>query len=207
MPSIKNVLQSLVFVLIALTLAFCTGEEGPQGPIGLQGPQGIPGADGRDGANGSVTTIASDWILIDDPSGWELTSDSPYALQYYIEIPELTNDILDSGIMLVYGNLDEFDDEPTVRLMPFSLTDTDGVYLVELDVDAKFVSGGMYVTTEVLTISSSNGENLDFFAENGPLPIRLRYVLIPDSASGKFSDSDYSKMTYEEVMIQLGLSL
>lgn len=196
MPSIKNMLQSSVFVLIALTLAYCGGEERSQGVIGLQSPEVIPGSDGQNGLNESVNSITSDWIVIDDPSGWELTNDSTNGLQYYIEVPELTDDILDTGIIMVYGTLKEFKNESKARRMPFSLRDTDGDYQVELDVDAKFVSGGMYITTEVLTASSSNGENVDFFGENGPLPVRLRYVLIPDTDSGKFSAADSGNMSY-----------
>ncbi len=127
-------------LLILITLGSCTPEDGMDGEMGLQGIQGIqgePGADGVDGTNGvdgvdgadgvdgvdgadgqdgNFNVFASDWIEPgfsmneEGQEGWTESYDSPLAIEFFQEAPQLTQEILDSGVVLVYGQFDDGSD-------------------------------------------------------------------------------------------------
>ncbi len=83
-----NFFSFVVLILIlGLTLNSCSGEDGADGEIGLQGTEGIDGTNGQDG-NANVVSV----LFEDQTISTGIT---------VIEIPELTQDIFDNGI--VYG--------------------------------------------------------------------------------------------------------
>jgi len=107
-------LQSVFFILIIFGLVACKGEIGPPGADGIDGIDGIDGVDGVDGENGNdgvdgedgedgedgnANIISSDWFV----PAWE--ADVLYSVNNQsatIDIPELTQEVFDSGVVLAY---------------------------------------------------------------------------------------------------------
>lgn len=203
---LKNILQSSVFLLIALTLAFGAGKDGPQDTTSIPDQKSNPTWMGEFEMNGLNNSITSDWIYNYDWADWYFLPDSPNTLQYFVEVPELTDDLIESGMFLVYVNLDEFDATQKVQSLPYVFTTGEDGNELELHMDVKFVNGGIYINTKMVSRDSPNDKTLDFFSENGSIPLKFRYVLIPSSKSGNFAALDYDKMTYEDAITELGLS-
>ncbi|MEL0645687.1 hypothetical protein V6251_14940 [Olleya sp. Ti.3.14] len=89
----KHLLLKSKFILLAIIVAFnfsCSTEDGADGPAGADGIDGTNGADGMDG-NANVQSITLDASTF---SG-NYTS---------VAIPEITQDILDNGVILTYLN-------------------------------------------------------------------------------------------------------
>lgn len=106
-------------LMLALVAAFssCVG---PRGPEGLPGPPGRDGLNGRDG-NWNVLSIryevfASDWLA----NG---TQGVPgYYLELEFEVPEITQDIAEDGLVLVYYRAQAGD--PWI-LLPYTFISSD----------------------------------------------------------------------------------
>lgn len=88
-------MKKSIVMLLSLMVVFSSCRRDPvEGPRGPQGPPGPPGAGG--GIVSDIYTVReSDWIF-EDPS-------------YFgdIEIPDLTEDIVNNGIVLVYLKVDD----------------------------------------------------------------------------------------------------
>lgn len=89
----KRTFYIFLFVASAAFISSCT-KEGPQGPQGDQGDQGIQGVPGQDG-NANVHSYTYDVLLSD----WVLNAPD-YAVN--LDVPEITQSILDDGAVLVY---------------------------------------------------------------------------------------------------------
>ena len=76
------------FLLLMGVFTQCSGPEGPMGP------QGYDGQDGLDGINYTHSVIYDV-----NPSDWSGDADGYYAP---LDIPEITNDIFNTGAVLVY---------------------------------------------------------------------------------------------------------
>ncbi|OBX18194.1 MULTISPECIES: collagen-like protein [Bizionia] len=188
------------YLLLALLVTFsfsCSpedGNDGAPGPTGIDGTNGTNGTDGQDGQDGNANVIASDWF---GPDGQTFVTNgyTKYA-EFDVNVPELTNDIIDGGVILVYSKFTNFVPEVwpagNTALLPIT------------------ISGG---TTDHVFTFYTETTNINFrYGREGPAPTwefsntaRFRYVLIP-SAEAKNS-LDYSKMTYEEVMNHFDLEL
>lgn len=103
--------------LVCAVLAACEGPEGPigvkgeqgeRGPAGERGPQGDPGKDGTNGTDGSEV-VYTQWKSIPWSAAESgLYKDSLVLLRTapmgnsWVEIPEITRGVLDSGMIVVY---------------------------------------------------------------------------------------------------------
>ena len=184
----KNSQNKLLFLLALIVSVYaCTGpagevgpqgSKGDQGDQGPQGPQGDQGPAGADGADGNANVISSDWFK---PNAYVLTENifGIDYIEYDQAAPEITQDIIDSGVVLVYGMLNGYTSTvwPTnqVSLMPILLsyissgatqTDTWSAIISAGNVRIRFVNN----TNLYSTVSTNHS---------------FRYVVIPSSnASG-----------------------
>ena len=177
------------------------GDIGPQGPPGVDGEaQGIPGppgedgtdgadgADGQDGQQGEPGTanvIYSDWV----PSEFPDPINANFA-QWELFAPELTQEVHDTGVILVYARIGIF-----IHKLPdsfFAPTQEHWNFRL-LDINDPLIA---------IRVHSIDGSNIGTPYLNGD----FRYVIVPGgiSASGKFS-VDYSKMSYEEIALQFNI--
>lgn len=156
------------------------GAQGPQGEQGEAGAQGPTGLQGEQGETGSANVIYSNWIASEFPSS--INSDFD---QWEMFAPELTQEIHDTGVILVYarkGNL--------IYPVPVTFFDT-------IDESWNFRLLDINDTMIAVRVHSVNGGTIGQPYLNGD----FRYILIPGGvvSSGKTTSADYSKMSYDEI--------
>ncbi len=175
------------FVVLAISTALmiaagCEGPEGPTGPQGAQGPQGEQGPEGPEGPTGTANVIYSEWVTLSD---LEASTDTTVLSRTYrkweIPAPELTQEIINQGTILVYFAL-----EGVVLPLPATFGGTNPIYVTF----APFQSG----------ILSILAQNLDNTASGLNSSIQFRYILIPGGIQAKAKIPDmndyYAVMEY-----------
>ncbi|MFS4454792.1 hypothetical protein [Maribacter sp. 2304DJ31-5] len=185
-----------LFIAVSLLMACSAedGEDGAIGPSGSQGEQGPAGPQGEQGDPGTANVIYSGWI----GHGFGNSPVESSAAGFDIEAPEITNAILNNGVILVYGRrLNNVAEEAdlTYYLLPYTFYGSLQVeyrYRIEPPTDS---SNG------VIRVQVRKLDDTDLNAD-ATLISGYRYVIIPGGteAGGKSSTAvDYSKMSYEEI--------
>ena len=182
-----NATKQLFGLLLIASLIFaCSAEDGEDGAIGPQGPQGEQGASGpqgeqgEQGETGSANVIFSDWIATTLPD--PIASNTAI---FNMAAPELSAEIRDSGVILVYGRAfttDVYGLPATFNSVGFNET-----HYYRIDTIGEIS----------IRINSIDGADIGARLFND-----YRYILIPGGipASGKSTPLDYAKMTYEEIV-------
>jgi hypothetical protein len=138
--------------------------------------------DGTDGATGTANVIYSAWITA--PVAAAESVDGTSGMSTTINVPELSDDILSKGTILVYVSFGS-----GTFSLPYTST-----------------AGGFANT--ITAISSLKKIKLFRFRHdqaatvNIPTSLSWRYILIPggvQAATAKTQKLDYSKMSYQEV--------
>lgn len=178
----------LFMLVLGLGLLGCEGPEGPTGPAGTQGPQGEQGPQGPEGSPGTANVIYSDWFAIGDVSTpADTTLISRNYTRYHIQAPELTQEIIDNGAVLVYYKL-----LGQITPLPFTIAGL-GSDEDKLITYAPFEPGR-------LTILS---QELDNTAWSINLDTQFRYVFIPGGIPAKAKMPDLNN--YYDVMDYFGI--
>jgi len=170
--STHYLIKLLLFFTVSFIVLSCEGEDGAIGPQGEQGLQG------NTGESGTANIIYSEWIntgLSDN-----ITSVNT---SFTFDAPEINAEILNSGIILVYGRF--FDTNNGIRV--YQLPITVGVGSTRLSYLFNASSGKIEVRINSAEIIGTN----DFLQQ-------YRYVIIPQDQASK-SSLDYTKMSYQEI--------
>jgi hypothetical protein len=166
-------------LLVAISTISCSSDDGTDG---INGVDGQPGATGATGATGTANVIYSAWITA--PTAAAETIDGTSGMSTTINAPQLSEDILAKGTILVYMSY---------GTGTFTLPYTS-------------LAGGTANT--ITAISTAKKIKLFRFTHSGagtvglPTTLSWRYILIPGgvaAATAKTANVDYSKMSYEEV--------
>jgi hypothetical protein len=169
----KTLKTIFAILSIALLTVSCSSDDGKDG---------IDGEPGATGATGTANVIYSAWITA--PTAAVETVDGTSGMSTTINAPELTEDILSKGTVLVYVSFGT-----GTFTLPYTST------------------AGGFVNT-ITAISTSKKIKLFRFRHDGggtvnlPTTLSWRYILIPGGVAAKTSKSakpDYAKMSYEEV--------
>ena len=172
----------LTLFSIAIFAASCSSDDGVDGTNGVDGQQGAPGAPG------TANVIYSAWI--NAPTAAAENIDGTSGMSTTINAPELSDEILSKGTILVYVSFGA-----GIFTVPYTST-----------------AGGF--TNTITAISSSKKIKLFRFRHdqggtvNIPTSLSWRYILIPGgvaAATSKTAKPDYAKMSYEEVCAQLNI--
>ncbi len=167
---------TVLSVLLALsTIAIgCEGPTGPQGVQGLQGEVGPQGPQGLQGSPGTANVIYSDWLRLGDVSSLADTTilNRNYAM-YHLPAPELTQEINDYGVVIVYYKLSGM-----ITPLPFTLGGLSGA------------DSGIFITfatlkPERITLLSQRLDNTSFTLN---LNTEFRYILIPGGVPAETLD-------------------
>ena len=190
--------QSAAFIFSLFLLASCSGEDGemgvqgPQGEQGPQGAQGDQGPQGNQGETGSANVIYSEWIDTEFDN-----NEVAVGVNFDIDVPELTQDIIDQGVVLVFGRNIPGIGSPDVIQLPFITADNFHSFRME--------------DPEVLRITISS---LDGTSVGNPFFEDYRYIIIPggqpadtgDTVTVKGEPLDYTKMSYQEIITHFGIA-
>lgn len=171
-----------ILSLIALFSVSCSSDDGADGTNGVDGQQGAPGE------KGTANVIYSAWI--NAPVAAAENVDGTSGMSTTINAPELSDDILSKGTVLVYVSFGS-----GTFALPYTST------------------AGGFVNT-VSAISTLKKIKLFRFRHdqagtvNIPTSLSWRYILIPGgvaAATAKAAKVDYAKMSYEEVCMHFNI--
>ncbi len=190
MKAMTMVMRSMMVVVLSVFIFSCSdGEDGAIGPAGSQGEQGPAGQDGEDGVNGqdgepgSSDVIYSSWI----PS--EFGDSVPEFKEFLIDVPDLTQEIIDKGTILVYA-----------RLIPDGIS-ADRFFQLPIAFFGNPGESYYYITGSTgplkIGVETTDGQDIGTPLLNGD----YRYVLIPGGVPAGKSRliEDYKNMSYEEI--------
>lgn len=170
-------------IVLCLAVASCSGEDGspgPAGPQGAQGPKGDTGDTGAAGANGASGTngtngtgtgddaasvISSNWLNV--TFTYDATSNTYIG---GIDVPELTSEILLTGDVRVYLNVDTVV-SPALVSLPYTDPKT-----------------GMYVQVTTFDKSIQFSSSADISSKLNAANVyvnQFRYVLIKGTTPAK----------------------
>ena len=160
-------------LLVAISTISCSSDDGTNGVDGQQGAPGAPG---------TANVIYSAWI--NAPTAAAETVDGTSGMATTINAPELSDEILSKGTILVYVSFGS-----GTFAVPYTST------------------AGGFVNT-ITAISTLKKIKLFRFRHdqggtvNIPTSLSWRYILIPGgvaASTSKVAKPDYAKMSYEEV--------
>lgn len=157
----RNVL--LISVASMLLFAGC-GKEGPQGPAGQD-----------------AQVYYSEWFT---PSVWSGNSGDWY---FTASAPDLTQDIVENGVVLAYAWLaGDLYEGSTVRPLPARAVGANWSFLI-------YQYGSIEFTTDMFNMPSASGNKFRFIAIPGNIPA------LKSTASGAKSIEELKSLSYEEV--------
>ncbi len=92
----KFLLHLIILTMTLLSIS-CSGDDGRDGIDGETGPQGPAGQDGN------ANVISTDWVEFQSAVWEDLVDEFEVPTRNYpVSVPEITQEILDSGTILVY---------------------------------------------------------------------------------------------------------
>ena len=215
MKTMKNSLPGYLIVILTsmalIIMVNCEGSEGPTGPAGSQGPQGEqgpegpegpPGEDGEDGEDGNANVIYSDWFTAThDGGGWSQEEGFGGMITIYFDYSttDISQEILDTGTILVYGNLNGYNSSiwanDDISLLPITVMYT-------ISGSTGIDNWDFRATLENLRVTLQNNQN-SYTAAGISQSHRFRYVLIPANTPAKLNQPDFSN--YYETMQFYGI--
>ncbi|MEI7726489.1 MAG: hypothetical protein WCK09_15375 [Bacteroidota bacterium] len=156
----------LFAAISALIIAGC-GKEGPQGP---QGPEGQ-----------SAPVYYSEWF---SPTTWSGNSGDWY---FAASAPDLTQDIVESGVVLAYCWLaDDLYQGTTTRLLPAYAVGANWSFLIH-------EYGSIEFTSDLFTPPSTTGSKFRFVAIPGTIHA------LKSGTPGYRSEQELRSMSYKEI--------
>lgn len=197
-------LRHLLAVALVSIISSCAddGPTGPAGPAGPPGPAGPVGAAGPPGPTGSANVVYSAWFK---PSEYTMTTIFGIkTFEHTQEVAAITQDILDTGVVLVYGKLSGYVatvwPAGQVGQLPISLTYTQSGQ-TQSDIWSAHTSVGNLRITFVNTVNFYNSIATQH---------EFRYVIIPGgvAAGGRVAPIDVARLQslpYSEAMAELGI--
>lgn len=162
------------------------GPQGPQGEQGPAGPAGEQGEQGEQGDTGTANVIYSDWV--DSEFDLNIVATSAF---FSIEAPSLTEEIIEQGVILVFG-----------RSVPFIIGGDTDVYALPIVFGVARQQSYYFRAEEVRQLDIVVAANEEGESVGVPFFGEYRYVLIPGGtreSSKSPSMVDYEKMSYEEI--------
>ena len=163
--------NTAIYILLAFwTLAFtaCKNEE-------------VPGPAGQDGLDGQNATVYySEWFT---PSEWLGTSGDWY---FSVDAPDLTEDIVENGIILAYVSLDGDVYANAMRPLPAYAVGANWSFLIP---DYKIIE----FTSDMISMPLTTGNLFRFIAIPGTIPA-LKSTMLKIK-----SEEELRSMTYTEV--------
>lgn len=197
------------------------GTNGAAGANGANGANGATGAVGPKGATGSANVIYSAWFT--PPTYTKDTVFGVYGFYYNKTATAITQPILDSGVVLVYGKLDGY----TTSIWPANQVGQLPIIITYIEGTTTYVdTWSALVTLGNVKIEFIDDHNLYNGISNAH---QFRYIIIPGGVATTWVKSqllnghgssigalsthmgasqetiDYTQFSYEEVCQRLGI--
>jgi Collagen triple helix repeat (20 copies) len=181
-----------------------TGPAGPTGPTGPTGPAGPTGPTGPQGPAGTANVIYSSWNAT---GAWVLeTFFGKTVRRHTLTAPGITTNILNQGVVLVYGR---FSTTTGVFTVPYTAASITAVGIMQI-VDARILAGQ-------IDLRMYNADD-----NNDPIGLQgteFRYVIIPGGVAGGrmnekaaeikgqvYTESQLKAMSYQQICSLLNIA-
>lgn len=178
-PQLFNQIQIFsLIILSSFTLTSCIVDQGPIGP---------PGRDGLDGRDGNAEVFSINYLA--EESDWYdegIPGEDGYFIALDLEVPEIDQDIVDNGVVLVYYR--ETPDNAWTAL-PYTYISHNPDYIEKLD---------MIYALEFVGIQSMASDR-----SANPYTGTFRVIVAPGIGLGK---SSLDLTNYKAVAKQLGIT-
>ena len=135
--------------------------------------------EGEDGDPGTANVLYSEWFA----SRFGENVNAPTLKDFNVDIPELTQEFMQSGVILVYGRRFQ---SPTLEQI-FTLPIT----FYDLSQQFRYIVNENRMSIQVVSIDGSEIENV--------LLTEFRYILIPGGEIVTKSAKDFEQMSYDQV--------
>jgi hypothetical protein len=155
---------AITFTIFACTKTGPAGAQGAQGPAGSSGAAGATGTQGAQGDTGVANVQYSQWIDVQ----WHKSTNTPGACYSDpITSSAITNQIVDSGIVLVYLRYDSSTNTPNV--LPYTFGQSPGTsFIFQFTVQP----GSLSITSTAPATGTLGAADIDPNAQ-------VRYILVP----------------------------
>lgn len=179
-------MKKYFFLLIVATIFVAckkgdVGPQGPEGPTGPQGPQGAP------------NVKYSAWFT---PNAYTLTT--LFGIKHFTydkNVPEITQPILDSGLVIVFGKLLGYN--PTI--WPTS-------QVSQLPIALTYVQSGSTMTDTWSALTAPQKLTIRFVNDKNEYNAiatahQFRYIIVPGGSkiSGRSAAGNFEQMSYSEI--------
>ena len=163
-----------------------------------------------------MNVIASDWFHVERVSDTFEFSESYPLITYDWAVPELSSSIVDSGMVLVYAQINAYGmyDMETIPSLDNIVALPQSVLVLHDETDVSeeryeysFSEGNIAITLYAHTLIMG-GAMIDkgpSMSKDEEYEISLRYVLVPSGALAKNKVENLKKMSYQEVVSYLGI--
>ena len=178
----KTLKTILTLFFIAIFASSCSSDDGVDGTNGVDGQPGAPGA------TGTANVIYSAWI--NAPTAVAETVDGTSGMSTTINAPQLSEDILSKGTILVYVSFGS-----GTFSLPYTSTAGGFVNTITAVSTLKKIKLFRFRHDQAATV-------------NIPTSLSWRYILIPGgvtATTAKTAKQDYAKMSYEEVCMHFNI--
>ena len=161
----------LIYLFVALSSIILVS-------CGEDGQDGLDGLDGRDGQD--ATVYYSEWF---SPAEWSGQSGDWY---FEANAPDLTEDIVEEGVILAYVWLDgDLYDATSLRPLPAYAVGANWSFLIHQ-------YGSIEFTCDMINLPATDGNLFRFIAIPGTVPALK-------SVSTRISEQELRNMSYQEV--------
>lgn len=195
----KTNLLKMKYVLLALIVIFspsCTGDDGEMGPPGISGINGTNGVDGEDG---NANVMSSDWFR---PPTYNLSTGfgDIKLLDHDEPASEITQEIIDTGVVLVYGNLKGY----TTTIWPLN-------QVALLPITLMYGQSPTNIDTWTAILSAGNIK-IRFINNNNTYSSistthEFRYIIIPSSDAISAGKSDNKSKDIVDKLSKAGVDI
>ncbi len=188
----KTIKSTIAILIITIFVLSCSKPD-----------NGKDGATGKDGVTGNANVFASEWKSASTILKDTLIDGTCLKIKDLV-VPELTQNIIDSGVMIVYFKVG-------TNFGPYQLPYTSNAGDSDSQIGCVFKLGKIIISRHTFnscrrtsaTILNYPGEPVMLGISNNAL---YRYVFIPNTNAGKINASIiYKKMGYEELFTTLNL--
>jgi hypothetical protein len=183
-------MKKLISMLLLITVVAisCKKETGPTGPTGPQGPAGPAG---------TANVIYSPWIGF-DAANWSATAIIEWGRNtrfYYDSIPEITQNILDQGAVMVFFKAAGIPEPQPLPLLTFNLSIAVNQYL-----NFRLNPGLMTITFFDVDDTDDPG-----IFSGTPSTNAYRYIIIPGGVPASNGAKNLKTLSYNELCTTLNI--
>jgi len=181
-------IKFLAMLLIITAIATSCKKEGPAGPAGTNG---------TNGTNGNANITYSAWLPFNAANWSDVINEyGKNTRQYYDTVPEITQSIVDGGVVMVYFKAVGLPNPQPLPMIVYHLTSAINYSLTFR------ISNGLLT----LVLSDLDDTNDPGVFTGDTSIVAYRYIIIPGGVLATMGAKNPKTMTYKEVCTKFNIA-